>query len=458
MYPVSIYDLLVENKLDIALDRIEGLEDANSLEGDILKAQIFELQGKYLQSLDLITKAKLNASSIGNTRLTLASISIILHVYYRLKEYDIIEPEINDGDKVLQALVSEFNGNDNQEWRETANLWIGSYYNIKAVIRKNKGLNTIALDFFEISLKYRKKLRNKLYVGMTLNNIGNLYLIKGEYVPAISYYRQAYEYAKSDEQNHLMLIIDQNIGITNYYLGEWQKSLDHLQMSIDRINQYSYPEKYSLGYIYKTLSHLALGEMDNAREQIEILHKMKVEHNLKELDLHYDLTYALFLKSQRRFINRAEAQILLRKIIDQEIIDIALTRLAMINMSDLLLEEYSIFGNEEAFEELNLLISTLYQVAQQQETIFLMIEVLIFQSKFMIINGNRIEAEELLDRASNLAMVNGIDRLVEKVKALRVKIEKDVDHWVGKTNEDHTVRTELLNYLSELGPLVSEKK
>ena len=122
------------------------------------------------------------------------------------------------------------------------------------------------------------------------------------------------------------------------------------------------------------------------------------------------------------------------------------------------MEEYSIFGNEEAYEELNLLISTLYQVAQQQETIFLMIEVLIFQSKFMIIKGNRVEAKELLKRAGNLAMVNGIDRLVEKVKTFRNKLENEDDHWDGHANEDYKIRTELLNYLSELGPLISKKE
>ncbi len=441
MYPLKVYDLIAYNKLKDAKIEIDVLPEIP--EKIILLAHIEYLNGNYNKSLKLLDEVQ----NQDDYRVMIARIVVNLYNLFRLREFDIIEDLRIVGDKIASKLVYQLDRETDEDWKESTKIWIGYYYNIIAVVYLNKGLfKPHTIDYYNMSFKYRKSLKNKLYAGMSLNNLGILFLYKGEYIVAKSYFSQALEISKNNEKSLLNHVAIVNLGITYYYSGDPIKALEYFLSNLDC--EYS-AIRLSTVYLYTALCYLDTSDLDEANLYVEELQLLKKENsNLKEISLHADMAYAMYLKSNERYLMRAQAQLLLGKIIDDKIIDVSLTKLAMINLADLLIEEYKLFGDETPYNELHLIVSTLYQIAQDQESIDLMIEVLIFQARVSLIKNLKYESLKLLRRAEGIAEVNSMNRLIDKIKTIEKEIEK------GLYETDKGDKARILNYLEDLSNLI----
>ncbi|MCY3412180.1 MAG: tetratricopeptide repeat protein [Candidatus Heimdallarchaeota archaeon] len=430
----------MQSKLDEALDLI----DQEDIEGKLLLAQILEIKGKFNESRELAETTYFLAKEEKNNLFLLASITLLLYSFSRLTQEEEVPAKIEEGEAVLRYLSLEKHNYNTEKY----NIWAGYFCNIVAMFYQNKGSNSKAIEYYNRSIEYRKKLRNKLYYAMTCNNLGVLYLTSGEYLTAKSFLVNALDLAIEHNTDYLVAYIQTNLGMIYYLTGDPKESLN---FSIESLESYltvsKNPVFISMNYVYIILSLLELQRKELVDEYFIKLKELNDENDYPIIGLHVKLVEAFIAKADKRLNSQAKAQQLLKEIIDDKIIDLIITRFAMINLADLLLKEYSITGNQESYEELRELIGILYTFAKEQQSYDLLIQVLIFQARFAIIEGNYDEVDALLKDARSLAL--------QQDNAVALNTIDSLKQYEHKVVQDINERAEILDYLSDLGHILN---
>jgi hypothetical protein len=104
--------------------------------------------------------------------------------------------------------------------------------------------------------------------------------------------------------------------------------------------------------------------LNEARNLLLIFDQLNIEEN-KQIKLRRDLANALILKKQSRVMFKVDAQRILAKIVNDKVIDHEMTIIAMLNLCDLLLDEWQTYNQEEVLKELMELLDKLYLVGYE---------------------------------------------------------------------------------------------
>ena len=153
-----------------------------------------------------------------------------------------------------------------------------------------------------------------------------------------------------------------------YYLGQPERGIDLIQTSNNIVETIPQSPMFdSMNYLYLALCHLDLKDRSNVEKNIAKIENLHRENENEIIWQHLMIAKALYAKSDSRILKQAEAMEILKNIVDGKIIDFLLMRLAMVNLADILLDEFASTGNDESLSELREIISTLYPVAQDQE-------------------------------------------------------------------------------------------
>ncbi|MFX0117453.1 MAG: hypothetical protein ACFFB3_23100, partial [Candidatus Hodarchaeota archaeon] len=102
---------------------------------------------------------------------------------------------------------------------------------------------------------------------------------------------------------------------------------------------------------------------------------------------------------------------------------------AMLNLCELLLDEVRAYGELEAFREADELSSQIYDIALEQNSTALLVDALLFRSKFALLKGTVAEADRLLEKALAVAQEKGVRMLTEKALREKEDLEKEVARW-----------------------------
>jgi hypothetical protein len=150
---------------------------------------------------------------------------------------------------------------------------------------------------------------------------------------------------------------------------------------------------------------------------------------LQQNDPHLRLAQAIELKKSPRLADKAKTQQLLKQIIQEDILPPDLVIYGMLNLCELLLDEVRAYGELEAFREADELSNQIYDIALEQGSTSLLVDALLFRSKFALLNGTVAEADRLLREALAVAEEKGLARLTEKVLREKESLEKEVVRW-----------------------------
>jgi predicted amidohydrolase len=272
-----------------------------------------------------------------------------------------------------------------------------------------------ALDYIHKSLRIREKIGNEHDIARSLNNIGQIYHLKGELETA------NYFHSKS-------LTIKEELG-NNLSTSETVFNL--FQLSLDQKEQ------------AQTLKYLTrLEELDKQMSN-------------KLINLKYRLAKALQLKQSRRIKNKVKAQDLLAEIVSEEVIEFSLTSLAMIHYTMLLLDEFKIYGEPEVMEKIKSIINDLFILAVNQQSHFLIVNVLILRSRFAMITKDLDLAFTHLDQALITAKEWKLSGLKRKVEVEKKKLEDELDEWKAILNKKRPIQemlgqVDMTSYLHEI--------
>ncbi|MHA1911141.1 MAG: tetratricopeptide repeat protein, partial [Candidatus Kariarchaeaceae archaeon] len=409
------------------------------------KGVIYRQKGELDKALNYYEKSLIIKEEIGEKRGIALSLNNIGIVYYQKGEIDqaleyykkslIIKEEIGEKRSIALSLNN-----------------IGVLYNQKGELNK-------ALEFYEKSLVIKEELGNKQEIAPLLNNIGVLYRMKGELDKALDYYGKSLVIREKLGNIKSIAGSLSNIGELHHEKGELEKAIELQKQSLVLREELG-NKLETASSLYRLLRvSIDLGEIQQAKGYLIKLHQLTENEENIQLDLQSRLAEALILKTSRRRKNLTKAEAILEEIVEEEIIFHDFTVHALINLSELLIEELITTGEEEILEEVEKLVEQLVGIAKEQQSFTLLTETYWLKAQLALVRLNITEARSYLSQAEIIAEEKGLERLARKISSEHDQLLDQLDQWEKLIAEDASIaeRVKVAN-LEELMGWMARKR
>ena len=322
----------------------------------------------------------------------------------------------------------------------------GCINNISGIQRK-LGEYDQALESLNEYYNLKMGLKDERSIGIALNRIGELLLIKGELNEASKHFEDALTITKKYNVKRTLALIYYNLGELNYQRGNLEESIKHHLQSL------AIHEELDLAFqIADSLQRLIVIHLDSellnlAKELLDKFKQVSEKSESKVVKQAYQLSESLFLKESRKERDRNKAEILLERLIEEEIVDYKIKIEALLNLCDILLwnirRSEDIELEEEILEELNAYVLMLAQTAKKQNSYTLAVESLFLQSQLALLDLDTKEAQQALKEALNIAKENGLDKLSVKISNEYDVLLEQLDTWEDFTMKLPTIAEKL---------------
>ncbi|MFX0092656.1 MAG: tetratricopeptide repeat protein, partial [Candidatus Hodarchaeota archaeon] len=337
--------------------------------------------------------------------------------------------------------------------------WLALFNNIKGNIYFNKGELDTALTCYQNGLSLGNSIPNSYISSLTILNIGTVYYAKSDLTLALRYCQQSKAIAERIGNSALIAYSLFVIGGIYREKGDPDKALEYFQQSLaldDPKSSDIFPAE-KLYFLIIT----CLDQQNQAKAQkfLDRLKELYAHSQNRYIHLRIQLAEALILKQSPRLKHIAQAQAILEKIVKEEMIEFSLTASAMIHLCDLLILEIKATGEQEQWERVKTLIQSLYAKAHTQQAFSMIIDLLLLQAKFAVVEGRLQEAQQLYEEAKIIAAEKHLGLLAQKVEAEYTNFKIEIEKWqafiqlntpLGKRLE----QAQMTEYLKEVQKIV----
>jgi hypothetical protein len=214
------------------------------------------------------------------------------------------------------------------------------------------------------------------------------------------------------------------------------------------------------GYLFDLIS-VALDQdvPDRAQHYLQRLQQLNEQEDNKAIDQQYRLAKALILKASPRIRDKGQAQTLFQQVIEEEPVRIMQAEIALINLCELLLDELRAYGEPAVFQEAQAAVQRLATLAQDQHAFSLVVQVLLLQAKFALIEGKLTTAERFLEQAKMTAEEKSLGLLLKRVVAEQELLKTQFETWrqliqENASFEERLEQARLTNYLKSAQHLI----
>ncbi|NHJ87324.1 MAG: tetratricopeptide repeat protein [Asgard group archaeon] len=294
-----------------------------------------------------------------------------------------------------------------------------------------------AIDCYTEGLTIAEEIKYDRMATWILNSLSYAYLEKGEIQKGIDLYLKAVKRFEHFDENK------DRISNFNYYLGNFYYEKGEIEKAY-QYTKLSYEQKKSVVFnltIVRSLFLLIricleLNQIEQAELYLKHLEDSNKKMDNRIVDHSYRTAKAMLLKTSMRSINRAEAEKILVSVINEEVAISNVTIIALINLCELLLEEFRITGELEVLTQLQTHTQKLVEIAQNQESPSLTLEAqhlriitLWLQAQHSIKKVDLKEIQELLVNTQELAEMKGLLRIASKIFNKHNKLLEQLDVW-----------------------------
>ncbi|MCK5266376.1 MAG: hypothetical protein KAR03_12275, partial [Candidatus Thorarchaeota archaeon] len=171
------------------------------------------------------------------------------------------------------------------------------------------------------------------------------------------------------------------------------------------------------------------GFSEKARWYLERLLTINNIEDNKLIRQEYRVAQALVLKKSTRKRDTDKAKLLLRQVVEDEVLEHELFVEAMLNLCDSLLADLRASGEQKVLEDVRFLVSRLLEVVDEQRSHALLAETYLLQSKLALLELDLKQARTLLTKAQFLADRNGMVRLAMKISREHDSLLKKLSMW-----------------------------
>jgi tetratricopeptide (TPR) repeat protein len=331
--------------------------------------------------------------------------------------------------------------------RQLNDQWgISGSLNSLGYIHYYKGNLNIALEYAQKSLN-NNELDNRLRIE-ALEVLGLVYREKGEISQALEYFNQVVSLADKLDIIDKLAFSLQNTGITYMMKGESDKAIENLKRSVTFLSTIGYNALIPSSLFQLVVVHLNTNSYNQAKRYLKDLKDCVDRFDIEEEEkIFYLLGKAVILKSSKRIHDHAEAERLLKQVMESDTSH-QLKTFSMVSLCEILLEELSIYNNPEVLEEINILIKQLLKVAENQHSFSRLAEVKLLQAKLALIQIDIEEAKGLLKDAQNIAESHDLKRLSIKISTEHDVLLERINEWenLRKIDAPMTDRIKLASF------------
>ncbi|MHA2126551.1 MAG: tetratricopeptide repeat protein [Promethearchaeota archaeon] len=297
-----------------------------------------------------------------------------------------------------------------------------------------------ALVYFKKSLSGRlisdnDKLNNQFFMGVIYNT-------KGELDRALRHFKRGGSLA--EKLNVYDFFINSQIFIGSIYIKrrEYELALEYLKPSLALSKNTNNVLGITLSLFYLTLIHY---ERDSRKDYQEMLDQIK-EHSEKYkgpfVVQGYQVGKAMMLKKSRRSRDRAEAESLLKQVIeDPNNPDIYIY--SLVNLCEFYLEELQLFNEPELIEELNPLIGRLLKFSEEQNSYAVLAETKLLQAKVALIQMDFDSTKKFLTESQRIAELHGLNLIAQKISSEHDNLLDQIKTWEDLKERDAPIEERL---------------
>ncbi|MHA1675447.1 MAG: tetratricopeptide repeat protein [Promethearchaeota archaeon] len=273
------------------------------------------------------------------------------------------------------------------------------------------------LTYFSKSQKIFENRESPQYNNPKLLNLfgcGMIFWNKGELQEALEYTKKGVLFARKYNNQRFTHMGLNAIGRIYYELGEWDQAIEYYKEAIALAEKFDSNKIYPLSNFLEI--YISMGDVNVAPEiftKIEQYRGKKKED--KWLNLFYRFNKALLLKKSKRTRDLGTAQEIFDNIAHEEVISLEMTQIAILNLCEMLLNEFKDTQNIEVLEELTPLQTSLRKIAKKRHSYKILAETYILDAKISMIKFDFKKARQSLTQAQQIAEKTGLKRLAVKI-------------------------------------------
>ncbi|MHA2030034.1 MAG: ATP-binding protein [Candidatus Kariarchaeaceae archaeon] len=299
--------------------------------------------------------------------------------------------------------------------------------NNMGMIYKKHGEYTEALEKYKESLEVKKRIGNRKEIAKSLQSIGTIYLYRGDLKEALEFFSKSLkDWQQTGNKDEISSIL-KDMGMVYYYEGNITKANNCLQESLELRRKIGNKILVAETLYYIILILLEIESDELVERYHRELKKISESVDNKNVKIQYRLASASILQKSPRIASKVEANELFEEVMAEGIVDNEFTKIAMLNLCEFLLIELKSSGDEEILQEIQSILEKLYDMATEQESHTLLIEVLIIQSKVALVTYNIAESEEYLKHAYEISDQKGLSQFSLKITYLMRQLQEETD-------------------------------
>lgn len=317
----------------------------------------------------------------------------------------------------------------------------------------NKGELNFALDYNQRSLSIYEELESKYETAICLNNLGNLFEIKGELPQALEVYNKSLKISEEIGNKHDTAMSFINIGNIYRIRGDADSAISYYKKSLTLLEEIGNNLDASTALHNLILAAVYWGDVKDSQPYLEKLREINDKEKNKTIDQLYRLANAIVLKTSSRMLKQAEAQRIFKQITEEEIVNHHLTVEAMMNLSEMLLQELRTSGNEEVLTEIKAILLRLQTIAENQHSYSLLVDTYMLKSKMALLELDLDSARQVLGEAQQIAEEKGLQNQAMMISQEYDTLIDQLGKWTDLIDQNVTMIEKL--ELTELEGMVT---
>jgi len=242
------------------------------------------------------------------------------------------------------------------------------------------------LEYIERYLALAEELNDKREIIGALNSMGLFFIENRDFDKALGYLKRGL-FICDEIKSFLTIIVLSSL--FEAYLN--MDSLEKAQQCLDRMKQFGDQAEFKPGF--------------------------------------YKLSKAILLKRKPQRMTRLKAKEMLKQIIDEERPWSGVYYPALIELCDLYLTELRETNDLKTIDEVQPYITQLKDIAKNQHSLYLLVEVFSLQAKLKLITFEYKEAQILLNQALDIAEKNSLNRLAKRITNEQDELSKNFIKW-----------------------------
>ena len=302
-------------------------------------------------------------------------------------------------------------------------------------INRDMGEYDLALNNLKEYYQIKKETNDLPAVAIALNNLGQIYSLLGELDEAEESFKEALEILLEHERPEPLSNTYYALGILSQQKGDLEGSSKYHLRSLqlrEKIKKV-YRLAYSLKNLVKINLDLKLTKMaEGFLKELQTLVKETENQNISQL---CRLSEAIFMKNSGNERQIQKSAVLFEQLSKEDVLDYMITIESLLNLTEILIWEISKSGDESLLEEIKEHFNKLESIAKRQNSFVLLVEVMLLQAEFALVELKVDEAQKILTEALEVAEDKNIVQLAIRISNEYDDLLDQLDMW-----EDFTMK------------------